>query len=51
MQSNEDLIRELEQFRQALDTGLERINLRIDHVVGRHDFIRVDRCPTCESLI
>lgn len=44
-----DLTTELEKFRETLNKGLERINFRLDHVQGWHDFQSVEGCPACEA--
>lgn len=47
MQKNDELYDELAAFRQTLTVGLARINHRIDHIVGKHETVSHDECPSC----
>jgi hypothetical protein len=39
----------LQTLQTLLEAGLEKVNLRIDHVYGKHDFDRVFGCPSCDA--
>lgn len=39
---------EINELRELVRDGFIRIDLRIDHVYGKHDFARAENCPSCE---
>lgn len=41
--------RELQELRTLFEGGVARINARIDHVIGRHDFAPQAGCPGCSG--
>lgn len=46
---SEALAKQLNEFRAYMDASFDRIDNRIDHLWGKHDFARVAGCPNCEA--
>jgi hypothetical protein len=42
-----DLAKQLIEFREVMDEQFTAVNLRIDHLIGRHDFAPHHACVTC----
>jgi hypothetical protein len=43
-----EIARQVTELHQYIKDEFERVNLRIDHVYGNHDFSRQVGCPSCD---
>lgn len=43
-----EIAEQIAELHQYIKDEFQRVNLRIDHVYGKHDFGRAIGCPSCD---